>query len=119
MNLKQMKIGETIIASPMEVANTIKSQISGRELMALGANGFIALPERDGYLGGLMFKCSLFGKKPVTVKIQLNGTDLYDIEIINNLNKKPIYNLKDAYNDMLTDVIVNAVEEHFGSDYRR
>jgi len=101
------------------IASTIQRQINFKELMAIGAQTFYALPNTKTHLGGLQFSASLFGKKPVTVKVLLNGCDLYDITINSKLgSKKELLNITDIYCDQLTEIIINNIEKHWKSSYR-
>ena len=94
----------------MQVAETIKSQIHPTVLMCAGARSFHATENKDG-LFGISFIISNTSKiKYATVKIFLNGADLYDIKIINkrgrNLEVKT-----DIYCDQLNEVLENMWEK--------
>ena len=88
----------------MQVAETIKSQIHPTILMCAGARSFHATENKDG-LFGITFIISNTSKiKYATVKIFLNGADLYDIKIINKRGR----NLEiktDIYCDQLSKVL--------------
>mgnify|MGYP003628309944 CR=1 FL=1 len=94
----------------MQVAETIKSQIHPTILMCAGARSFHATENKDG-LFGISFIISNTSKiKYATVKIFLNGADLYDIKIINKRGR----NLEiktDIYCDQLSEVLENMWEE--------
>ena len=88
----------------MRVAETIKSQIHPTVLICAGARSFHATENKDG-LFGISFIISNTSKiKYATVKIFLNGADLYDIKIINkrgrNLEVKT-----DIYCDQLSGIL--------------
>ena len=94
----------------MQVAETIKSQIHPTILMCAGARSFHATENKDG-LFGISFIISNTSKiKYATVKIFLNGADLYDIKIINkrgrNLEVKT-----DIYCDQLSSILESMWEE--------
>ena len=94
----------------MQVAETIKSQILPTILMCAGARSFHATENKDG-LFGISFIISNTSKiKYATVKIFLNGADLYDIKIINkrgrNLEVKT-----DIYCDQLSSILESMWEE--------
>ena len=94
----------------MQVAETIKSQIHPTVLICAGARSFHATENKDG-LFGISFIISNTSKiKYATVKIFLNGADLYDIKIINkrgrNLEVKT-----DIYCDQLSSILESMWEE--------
>jgi hypothetical protein len=67
----------------MQVAETIRSQIHPTVLMCAAARNYGAIENEEG-LYGIQFKISNTSKyKFATVRIILNGADLYDIEIKN------------------------------------
>ncbi len=82
---------------PLEVANTIKSQISQHQLMCYAAREFAAVGGKD-YLHGLRFTVSgtsvLKNRKGI-IQILLNGSDLYDITLFRK--NKPNEVKKDIY----------------------
>ena len=94
----------------MQVAETIKSQIHPTVLMCAAARSFHATENKEG-LFGISFIISNTSKiKYATVKIFLNGADLYDIKIINkrgrNLEVKT-----DIYCDQLSSILESMWEE--------
>ena len=94
----------------MRVAETIKSQIHPTVLMCAAARSFHATENKEG-LFGISFIISNTSKiKYATVKIFLNGADLYDIKIINkrgrNLEVKT-----DIYCDQLSSILESMWEE--------
>jgi len=94
----------------MQIAETIKSQIHPTVLMCAAARNFHATENKEG-LFGISFIISNTSKiKYATVKIFLNGADLYDIKIINkrgrNLEVKT-----DIYCDQLNEVLENMWEK--------
>jgi len=94
----------------MQVAETIRSQIHPTVLMCAGARSFHATENKNG-LFGISFIISNTSKiKYATVKIFLNGADLYDIKIINkrgrNLEVKT-----DIYCDQLSSILESMWEK--------
>jgi hypothetical protein len=88
----------------MNVAKTIRSQIHPTILMCAAARNFAAYEDQSG-LYGLQFTISNTSKiKYGVVRITLNGSDLYDIEI-KNRNKKVIASKKDIYCDQLNEIL--------------
>ena len=94
----------------MTVAETIKSQIHPTVLMCAAARSFHATENKEG-LFGISFIISNTSKiKYATVRIFLNGADLYDIKIINKRGR----NLEiktDIYCDQLSEVLENMWEK--------
>ena len=94
----------------LNVANTIKSQIHPTILMCAAARNFAAY-EDEKNLYGLQFKISNTSKiKFGIVRITLNGSDLYDIEIKNNRGRI-IETKNDIYNDQLNRVLESMWEQ--------
>lgn len=96
-----------------EILNQIRVQ-DRMALMAWGASEYIALPENDKSLGGLQFKIRTPKyKRGVRVKITLNGSDLYDIEIIrvSGANVKVLDTANDVYADMLIEVLDELIDD--------
>ena len=88
----------------MQVANTIRSQIHFEVIMCAAARNFAAFENKDG-LYGIQFKISNTSKyKFATVRITLNGCDLYDIEI-KNIRGRIVESKKDIYCDQLSSVL--------------
>ena len=94
----------------LNVANTIKSQIHPTILMCAAARNFAAY-EDEKNLYGLQFKISNTSKiKFGTVRITLNGADLYNIEI-KNVRGRIIESKTDIYNDQLNRVLESMWEQ--------
>ena len=94
----------------LNVAKTIKSQIHPTILMCSAARNFAAY-EDEKNLYGLQFKISNTSKiKFGIVRITLNGSDLYDIEIKNNRGRI-IRTKNDIYNDQLNRVLESMWEQ--------
>ena len=94
----------------LSVANTIKSQIHPTILMCAAARNFAAY-EDEKNLYGLQFKISNTSKiKFGTVRITLNGADLYNIEI-KNVRGRIIESKTDIYNDQLNRVLESMWEQ--------
>jgi len=94
----------------LNVAKTIKSQIHPTILMCAAARNFAAY-EDEKNLYGLQFKISNTSKiKFGIVRITLNGSDLYDIEIKNNRGRI-IETKNDIYNDQLNRVLESMWEQ--------
>jgi len=94
----------------LNLAKTIKSQIHPTILMCAAARNFGAYEDKKG-LYGLQFKISNTSKiKFGIVRITLNGSDLYDIEIKNNRGRI-IETKNDIYNDQLNDVLESMWEK--------
>ena len=94
------------------VANTILTQLGGCKFVAMtGAKNFVALEN------GIKFNIGRNASKANTVKITVNGLDLYDVEFIKftpfKFNPKTmktreekseiVAELKNYYDDMLQD----------------
>lgn len=94
----------------IKVAKTIKSQIHPTVLMCAAARNFYATENKEG-LFGVSFIISNTSKiKYATVKIYLNGSDLYDIKIINKRGR--VLEVKtDIYCDQLNEVLENMWEK--------
>lgn len=90
----------------MIIASTILEQLggTGRLHRMTGAKKFIAIDH------GVQFKIGSNAKRINTVRITLNGRDLYDVEFgrVRKVKGVPTYTVvnefKDAYNDMLVDL---------------
>jgi len=94
----------------LNVAKTIRSQIHPTVLMCAAARNFAAYEDKNS-LYGLQFKISNTSKyKFATVRITLNGSDLYDIEI-KNVRGRIVETKKDIYNDQLNEVLENMWEQ--------
>ena len=94
----------------LDLAKTIKSQIHPTILMCAAARNFAAY-EDEKNLYGLQFKISNTSKiKFGIVRITLNGSDLYDIEIKNNRGRI-IETKNDIYNDQLNRVLESMWEQ--------
>ena len=94
----------------LNVAETIRSQIHPTILMCAAARNFAAY-EDEKNLYGLQFKISNTSKiKFGTVRITLNGADLYNIEI-KNVRGRIIESKTDIYNDQLNRVLESMWEQ--------
>jgi len=88
----------------MQVAETIRSQINKTVLMCAAARNYGAIENKEG-LYGIQFKISNTSKyKFATVRIVLNGADLYDIEI-KNIRGRIVDNKTDIYCDQLSEIL--------------
>ena len=88
----------------LNVAKTIKSQIHPTVLMCAAARNYGAYEDKKG-LYGLQFTISnTSAVKYGTVRITLNGSDLYDITI-KNKNGKLLNTKSDIFFDQLNDVL--------------
>ena len=88
----------------LSIANTIKSQIHPTILMCSASRNFGAIENEKG-LYGLQFNISNTSKyKFATIRILLNGSDLYDIEI-KNVRGRIVDTKKDIYNDQLSEIL--------------
>jgi len=88
----------------LNVAKTIKSQIHPTVLICAAARNYAAYEDKDG-LYGLQFTISnTSAVKYGTVRITLNGSDLYDITL-KNKNGKLFASSKGVYFDMLNDTL--------------
>ena len=104
----------------IEIANTIKHQITAQSPMALmsyAARDFVALSETNKRHGGLQFKVSGYKHKGL-VLINLAFNDTYTIECVKiRKGNVTICNvLKDVYADQLIQVLDSFVE---GVEYAR
>ena len=94
----------------LNVANTIRSQIHPTVLMCAAARNYGAYEDKKG-LYGLQFTISnTSAVKYGTVRITLNGSDLYNITI-KNKNGKLLNTKSDIYNDQLNDVLESMWEK--------
>jgi len=94
----------------MQVAETIKSQIHPTVLICAAARNFGAFENEQG-LYGIQFKISNTSKyKFATVRITLNGADLYDIEI-KNIRGRIVDSKKDIYCDQLSSILESMWEK--------
>ena len=94
----------------LNVANTIRSQIHPTVLMCAAARNYGAYEDKKG-LYGLQFTISnTSAVKYGTVRITLNGSDLYDITI-KNKNGKLLNTKNDIFFDQLNDVLENMWEK--------
>ena len=94
----------------LNLANTIRSQIHSTILMCAASRNFAAFENAKG-LYGLQFNISNTSKyKYATVRIVLNGCDLYDIEI-KNIRGRIVDTKKDIYNDQLNEVLESMWEK--------
>jgi len=104
----------------MEIANTIKHQITAQSPMALmsyAARDFVALNETDTKHGGLQFRTSGYKHKGL-VMINLMFNDTYTIETV-KIRKgevKVCDSYDDVYFDQLIEVLDHMVE---GRHYER
>ncbi len=88
----------------IQVAETIRSQIHPTVLMCAAARNYGAIENKEG-LYGIQFKISNTSKyKFATVRIVLNGADLYDIEI-KNIRGRIVDNKTDIYCDQLSEIL--------------
>ena len=94
----------------LNVAKTIKSQIHPTVLMCAAARNYAAYEDKDG-LFGLQFTISnTSAVKYGTVRITLNGLDLYDITI-KNKNGKLLNTKSGIYFDQLNNVLESMWEK--------
>jgi len=94
----------------LNVAKTIKSQIHPTVLMCAAARNYGAYEDEKG-LYGLQFTISnTSAVKYGTVRITLNGSDLYNITI-KNKNGKLLNTKSDIYCDQLNDVLESMWEK--------
>jgi|TARA_R110002110_G_scaffold143589_1_gene332481 hypothetical protein len=105
LNKTNTNKGESIMNTElMQVAETIRSQIHPTVLMCAAARNYGAIKNKDG-LYGIQFKISNTSKyKFATVRIVLNGADLYDIEI-KNIRGRIVDSKTDIYCDQLSEVL--------------
>jgi hypothetical protein len=88
----------------LQVGNTIKSQIHPTVLICAAARNFGVYEDSNG-LFGLQFNISNTSRvKYGTVRITLNGSDLYNIEITSR-TKKIIVACEDVYCDQLNETL--------------
>ena len=88
----------------LSIAKTIRSQIHPTILMCSASRNFGAVENEKG-LYGLQFNISNTSKyKFATIRIILNGSDLYDIEI-KNVRGRIVDTKKDIYNDQLNEIL--------------
>ena len=109
--IKLTKKKETMTNNEMmTVAETIRSQIHPTVLMCAADRNYGAIENKDG-LYGIQFKISNTSKyKFATVRIILNGCDLYDIEI-KNIRGRIVDSKTDIYCDQLSNILENMWEK--------
>ena len=94
----------------IQVAETIRSQIHPTVLMCAAARNYGAIENKEG-LYGIQFKISNTSKyKFATVRIVLNGADLYDIEI-KNIRGRIVESKTDIYCDQLSSILESMWEK--------
>jgi hypothetical protein len=94
----------------LNIAKTIKLQIHPTVLMCAAARNYAAYEDKDG-LFGLQFTISnTSAVKYGTVRITLNGLDLYDITI-KNKNGKLLNTKSGIYFDQLNNVLESMWEK--------
>jgi hypothetical protein len=94
----------------LNVAKTIKSQIHPKVLMCSAARNFAAFENEIG-MYGIQFKISNTSKyKFATVRITLNGHDLYNIEI-KNIRGRIVDSKTDIYCDQLSSILESMWEK--------
>jgi len=94
----------------MQVAETIRSQIHPTVLMCAAAGNYGAYENEKG-LYGIQFKISNTSKyKFATIRITLNGADLYDIEI-KNIRGRIVESKTDIYCDQLSSILESMWEK--------
>ena len=105
LRYKQLTKRETMTNNElMQVAETIRSQIHPTVLMCSASRNFGAIENKEGFYG-IQFKISNTSKyKFATVRIVLNGADLYDIEI-KNIRGRIIDSKTDIYCDQLSEIL--------------
>ena len=95
----------------MQIAQTILSQLGGNKFKVMtGAKDFFSINEGSG----LQFKLpSNFAKnKANTVRIVLNGNDLYDVEF--GTVRGMSYKVKSTHDDVCGDMLVELFESETG-----
>ena len=104
------------MSQAIEIAKIIKSQISTRELMAIGAKDFVAIGQRQGCEGGLMFNASLFKAKRCKVVVILTPADLYDVLVLTGrLHDKVFCEYKGIFAEDLEFTVISEVEKRFAA----
>ena len=94
----------------MQVSETIRSQIHPTVLMCAAARNYGAYENEKG-LYGIQFKISNTSKyKFATIRITLNGADLYDIEI-KNIRGRIVESKTDIYCDQLSSILESMWEK--------
>ena len=94
----------------MQVAETIRSQIHPTVLMCSASRNFGAYENEIG-MYGIQFKISNTSKyKFATVRITLNGHDLYNIEI-KNIRGRIVDSKTDIYCDQLSSILESMWEK--------
>ena len=94
----------------LSIAKTIRSQIHPTILMCSASRNFGAIENEKG-LYGLQFNISNTSKyKFATVRITLNGHDLYNIEI-KNIRGRIVDNKTDIYCDQLSSILESMWEK--------
>jgi len=94
----------------MQVAETIRSQIHPTVLMCSASRNFGAYENEIG-MYGIQFKISNTSKyKFATVRITLNGHDLYNMEI-KNIRGRIVDSKTDIYCDQLSSILESMWEK--------
>ena len=87
--------------TPKEIAKQIIAQIGSNSLACMGAKSLFVIPASDTHNGGLQFKFTNCPKvRTGTVRITVDGTDLYTVQIL-NVRGREIYKAEGIYCDML------------------
>jgi hypothetical protein len=89
--------------TPKEIAKQIIAQIGSNSLACMGVppKSVFVIPASDKHNGGLQFKFTNCPKvRTGTVRITVDGTDLYTVQIL-NVRGREIYKAEGIYNDML------------------
>jgi hypothetical protein len=99
----------------LSIAKTIQAQIGHMTLCSLGAEKHLALGEKQGQLGGLNFKASLFGTKPCQVEVILTPQDLYNVTVyrLGKAGRVILSQEQDLYAEDLQGAVVEFVEKRF------
>ena len=97
----------------IQIAQTIKEQISMYALMSMGANKFNWIKETQKYSGGLSFEFQNTSKiKKGRIHVQLTWSDTYTVVLIGiDWKKEKVFKIvKDVYCDTLSETLDRLVE---------
>ena len=91
----------------LQIANTVKSQITVNTFMCVGASEFQALPSNEDQNSGLSFRARISGNQRQHIVIRLMWNDTYTVS--QTITRKGVTTTKfeasDIYCDQLDEVV--------------
>ena len=101
------------VGRQIQIAETIRGQISPLALMSMGANKLNWIKETKDYSGGLSFEFQNTSKiKKGRIHIQLTWADVYKVVLIGiDWKKEKVFKIvSDVYADQLSETLDRLVE---------